>query len=132
MHYHSNCHSQIKCQDQARLPAPRPWGARFLLRAHYKDFCTKIIKSLERAGGAAAPLPPSVGVPGQDYSYTSKLSSKHYENAPHKICTSLKDHFWAKWELFPPIPPWLSTTGSDLSCGVVNRSYEFEMEEGVH
>ena len=46
---------------QARLPAPRAGGARFLLRAHYKHFCCKIIKSLERAGGAAAP--PSVGVP---------------------------------------------------------------------
>ena len=33
-------------------------GARFLLRAHYKHFCTKLIKSLERVGGAAAPLPP--------------------------------------------------------------------------
>ena len=30
-------------------------GARFLSRANYKHFCTKIIKSLERAGGAAAP-----------------------------------------------------------------------------
>ena len=49
---------------QARLPAPRAGGARFLLRAHYIHFCTKIINSLERAGGAAAPLPPSsVGVP---------------------------------------------------------------------
>ena len=33
-------------------------GARFLLRAHYKHFCSKIIKSLERAGGAAAPPAP--------------------------------------------------------------------------
>ena len=33
-------------------------GARFLLRAHYKHFFTKIIKSLERAGGAAAPIAP--------------------------------------------------------------------------
>ena len=38
---------------QPHLPAPRAGGARFLLRAHYKHFCTKIIKSLERAGGAA-------------------------------------------------------------------------------
>ena len=39
--------------------------ARFLLRAHHKHVCTKIIKSLERAGGAAAPcpLPPCLGVP---------------------------------------------------------------------
>ena len=47
----------------ARLPAPGAGGPRFLLRAHYKHFCTKITKSLERVGGAAAPLPPSVGVP---------------------------------------------------------------------
>ena len=38
----------------------RGQGARFLLRAHYKHFCTKIIKSLER--GPLLPPPPSVGV----------------------------------------------------------------------
>ena len=38
-------------------------GARFLLRAHYKHFCTKIIKSFESTGGEAAPWPPRVGVP---------------------------------------------------------------------
>ena len=41
----------------------RGQGARFLLRAYYTHFCTKIIKSLERAGGAAAPQPPSISVP---------------------------------------------------------------------
>ena len=43
--------------SQARLPAPRAGGG-FPIEAHYKHFFTKIIKSLERAGGAAAPPAP--------------------------------------------------------------------------
>ena len=39
-------------------------GASFLLGAHYEHFCTKTIKSLERAGRAAAPFPPREGIPG--------------------------------------------------------------------
>ena len=46
--------------EQAGTPARTEGrGARFLLRARYKHFCTKIIKSLERAEGAAAPCPPA-------------------------------------------------------------------------
>ena len=49
----------INDHDQGCLPEPRAGGARFLLRTHHKHFCTKISKSLERAGGAAAPCPPA-------------------------------------------------------------------------
>ena len=52
-------------EKQAHLPAPRAGGARFLLRAHYKHFCIKMIKSLERAGGAAAPCSPQHRHPGE-------------------------------------------------------------------
>ena len=39
--------------------------ARFLFRAHHKYLCTKIIKSLQRAGGTAVPCSLSVGVPDE-------------------------------------------------------------------
>ena len=48
MHY-------LLCQYAGTPARTEGRGARFLLRAHYKHLCTKIIKSLERAGGAAAP-----------------------------------------------------------------------------
>ena len=64
--YRSRADTFYGCSNQARLPTPRAGGARFLLRAYYNHLFTEIIKSLERAGGAAAPCPPSVGVPGSN------------------------------------------------------------------
>ena len=65
MYAHSDPRWRIMCSvrgensiNEYRHACPhRGQGARFLLRAH-KHFCTKIVKSLERAGGAAAPPAP--------------------------------------------------------------------------